>query len=157
MAPMSSWWCHSSCVMLCWHSRPSWPLFSMKSWMNLWPFIYIADLLMYSKIVEEHAKHFEYGLSKLWKNQLFSNKAKSEFSQEEMDFLGHILSWEGVRPDLKKLKSIQDYKKLIIIKGNWSFIGLASFYRKFIKNFSPLTKLYSDLLKKMLSFEWNCI
>jgi hypothetical protein len=67
------------------------------------------------------------------------------------------LSWEGVRPDLKKLKSIQDYKKLIIIKGNWSFIGLASFYRKFIKNFSPLTKLYSDLLKKMLSFEWNCI
>jgi hypothetical protein len=67
------------------------------------------------------------------------------------------LSWEGVIPDLKKLKAIHDYKKLIIIKGIWSFLSLASFYWKFIKNFSQLTKPYSYLLKKMLSFEWNCI
>jgi type III secretory pathway component EscU len=41
----------------------------------------------------------------------------SELAQEEMDFLGHILSWEGVKPDPQKLETIQNYKRLIIIKG----------------------------------------
>jgi hypothetical protein len=43
--------------------------------------------------------------------------AKSEFAQEEMDFLGHILSWKRVKPDPKKLEAIRDYKRPIINKG----------------------------------------
>jgi hypothetical protein len=70
--------------------------------------IYIDDILVYSKIVEEHMKHLEYLLNKLLKNQLFANKAKNEFAQKEMGFLGHILSGEGVRPNLKKLEAIKD-------------------------------------------------
>ncbi len=117
--------------------------------------IYIDDILVYSKIVEEHMKHLEYLLNKLLKNQLFANKAKNEFAQKEMGFLGHILSGEGVRPNLKKLEAIKDWKRLITIKGIRSFLGLVNFYRKFIKGFSQLVKPLLDLLKKEFSFRWK--
>ncbi len=70
--------------------------------------IYIDDILVYSKMTKEHAKHLEYVLSKLYENKFIANRIKNEFAQEEMDFLGHILSWEGVRLDPKKLQIIKD-------------------------------------------------
>ncbi len=76
--------------------------------LNEFVIIYIDDILVYSKIVEEHAKHLKCLLNKLQKSQFFANKGKSEFAQKEMDFLRHILSWEGVRFDLKKLETIKD-------------------------------------------------
>ncbi len=79
--------------------------------------IYIDDILVYSKTMKKHAKHLKYVLNKLYENKFFANKAKNEFAQEEMDFLGHILSWEGVMPDLKKLQSIKVWKSPIVVKG----------------------------------------
>jgi len=49
------------------------------------------DILVYFRITKEHAKHLLYVLSKLYEKKLFANKVKNEFTQEEMDFLGHIL------------------------------------------------------------------
>jgi len=66
--------------------------------------IYIDDILLYSKMVKKHMEHLEYVLNKLRKNKLITIRTKSEFAQEEMDFLGHILSREGVRPNPKKLE-----------------------------------------------------
>jgi hypothetical protein len=66
-----------------------------------------------------------------------------------------MLSQEGVRLDPKKLQGIRDWKRLIMVKGIQSFLGLANFYRKFIKGFWVLTKLLSDVLKKEFSFEWK--
>jgi len=54
--------------------------------------IYVDNILVYSKIIEEHVEHVEYVSNKLHENKVFSNKAKNEFPQKEMDFLGHILS-----------------------------------------------------------------
>jgi hypothetical protein len=65
--------------------------------------IYIDDILVYFKMANEHVEHLEYVLSELCENKLFANKAKSEFAQEDMNFLGHILSWEGVKFNPKKL------------------------------------------------------
>jgi hypothetical protein len=66
--------------------------------LNEFVIIYIDDILVYSKIAEEHAKHLECLLNKFWKNQFFANKENSEFAQKEMDFLKDILSHEGVKP-----------------------------------------------------------
>ncbi len=74
--------------------------------LNEFMIIYIDDILVYSKTTEEHAKHFKYVLGKIQDNQLFANRAKSEFAQEKMNFLNHILSWEGVKANLKKLEAI---------------------------------------------------
>ncbi len=97
--------------------------------------IYIDDILVYSKIIKEHVEHLQYVFNKLH-DKLFVNKAKNEFAQEEMDFLKHILSKEGVKPNVKKLQAIKYWKIPIIIKGIWSFLDLAKFYQKFIKGFS---------------------
>ncbi len=72
-----------------------------------------------------------------------------------MDFLGHILSWEGVRLDPKKLEAIWDWKRTIMVKGIWSFLSLVNFYQKFIKGFLQFVKPLFDLLKKNLSFKWK--
>jgi len=93
--------------------------------------IYIDDILVYSKTTKEHTEHLEYVLTKFCENKLFAKKAK-----KEIDFLGHILSREGVRFNPKKLQAIRDWKRPITIKGIRSFLGLANFYRKFIKGFS---------------------
>ncbi len=65
--------------------------------------IYIDDVLVYFKTMKEHVEHLEYVMNKLWNNELLANRVKNEFAHEEMDFLGHILSWEGVRSNPKKL------------------------------------------------------
>jgi flagellar biosynthesis protein FlhB len=72
-----------------------------------------------------------------------------------MDFLGHVLSQEGVRPDLRKIESIKEWKNLISIKRVWLFLGLANFYRKFINDFFALVKPLTNLWKKEGSFEWK--
>ncbi len=91
--------------------------------------IYIDDILVYPKTREEHAKHLEYVLNKLWQNKLFTtNRAKNEFAQEELDFLGHILLCEGMRLNLKKLQAIKNWKRLIMVKIIQSFLGMANLY-----------------------------
>jgi hypothetical protein len=63
---------------------------------------------VYSKTIKEHVKHLKFVLNKLHENRLFANKAKCEFAQEEMDFLGHIFPREGMRLDPRKLQAIRD-------------------------------------------------
>jgi hypothetical protein len=50
-------------------------------------------------------------------NKFFANRVKSEFAEKEMDFMGHILSREGVRLDPKKLQVVRDWKRLVMVKG----------------------------------------
>jgi hypothetical protein len=71
--------------------------------LNVFMTIYIDDILLYSIIVEKHMEHLEYALSKFRQNKLFANRAICEFAQQEINFLGHILLKERVRPDLKKV------------------------------------------------------
>ncbi len=66
-----------------------------------------------------------------------------------------MLSQEGVKPNPKKIELIREWKNLVLAKGVISFLGLANFYRKFIKDFSTLAKPLIDLLKKEGSFEWK--
>ncbi len=72
-----------------------------------------------------------------------------------MDFLGHVLFWEGVKPNLKKIESIKEWQSPDLAKGVRSFLGLANFYKKFIKDFFALAKPFTDLLKKKGLFKWK--
>jgi hypothetical protein len=72
-----------------------------------------------------------------------------------MDFLGHVLSWEGVEAWPRKIESIKEWQNLVSTKGVKSFLRLINFYKKFIKYFFALEKSFIDLLKKEGSFEWK--
>jgi hypothetical protein len=69
--------------------------------------IYTNDILVYSKSTKEHVTHLEFVLQKFKEDKLYTNRVTSKFASLEMDFLGHVLSWEEVRVDPKKIESIK--------------------------------------------------
>jgi len=113
--------------------------------------VYIDDILVYSKMVEEHARHLEVVLQKLRDNKLYANGEKNEFGLMEMEFFGHIMTGSRIKPDNKKVEAIQKWKRPTTQKGVPSFLGLANYYRQFIRDFSKIAKPMSNLLKKNLA------
>ncbi len=79
--------------------------------------IHINDISVYFKSMEEHVTHLEFVLQKFKKKQLYANWAKSEFVSPELDFLGHVLSWEGVRLDPRNLNQLKNGKAEFWQKG----------------------------------------
>jgi hypothetical protein len=72
-----------------------------------------------------------------------------------MDFLGNVLSSDGVRPNPKKFESIKEWQSQVLVKGVKLFLGLTNFYKKFIIFFYTLAKPLTNLLKKEGSFKWE--
>jgi hypothetical protein len=116
--------------------------------------VFFDDILIYSKTWKEHMKHLEHVLSLLEKNQFYAKLSKCSFGKEEVEYLGHVISQEGVKVDLEKIKAITEWPKPKNISKLRGFLGLTGYYRRFIKNYAHLTTPLSNLLKKN-SFKWD--
>ncbi|KAL0415856.1 UNVERIFIED_CONTAM: Retrovirus-related Pol polyprotein from transposon [Sesamum latifolium] len=81
--------------------------------------------------------------------------SKCEFWMEEITFLGHVVSKEGVQPDPIKVKAILEWEPPKNVSKVRSFLGLAGYYRRFVKDFSVVAKPLTNLLKKNAPFNWN--
>lgn len=93
-------------------------------------------------------------LTVLEKHQFYAKKSKWTFGKEEVEYLGHIISKEGVKVDPNKIKAIEKWPKVVNISKLRGFLGLTRYYRKFIKNYAHITAPLTNLLKKN-SFRWN--
>jgi hypothetical protein len=109
--------------------------------------VFIDDILIYSKTEEEHAKHLRIVLTRLREHQLYAKFSKCTFWLEEIQFLGHVLSANGIAVDPSKVKDILEWKPLTTVHQVRSFLGLASYYRRFIPDFSKIVKPITSLLK----------
>ena len=94
--------------------------------------VYLDDIVIYTRTLEEHVNHLSLVLSQLRKYTLYVKMEKCEFAQQEIKFLGHLVSKNQVRMDPKKLQAIVDWKERRHVKDLRSFLGLANYYRKFI-------------------------
>ncbi|GBC40100.1 1-phosphatidylinositol 4,5-bisphosphate phosphodiesterase-like [Rhizophagus irregularis DAOM 181602=DAOM 197198] len=83
------------------------------------------------------------------------HKGKCRFLERNIEFLGHIVGNDGLRPDDKKIEKIKEMKAPTTVKEVRSFLGLCSYYRKFVKNFSKIARPISDLRKKGVPFIWG--
>jgi hypothetical protein len=117
--------------------------------------VYIDDILIYSKTKEEHAEHLRLALMKLREHRLYAKFSKCEFWLNELIYLGHVLSVNGVAVIPDKVKSVLDWVTPSSVKDVRSFLGLAGYYRRFIENFSKIAKPMTELLKKNKKSEWS--
>jgi len=114
--------------------------------------VYLDDIIIYSQTWEEHLEHIEIVLQRLDEAGLKMGKGKCHFGLVELEFLGHIISREGIKPDPKKLKKIKDWPVPQNTKQVRGIIGLASYYRKFIKDFAKIARPLHSIVNE---FKWE--
>ena len=95
--------------------------------------VFFDDIIVYSKTLEEHKEHLAKVFGEIKEHKLYVNSKKSEFFLKEIKYLGHIISKDGIRMDPKKLKIIQEWPSPTNLHDLRSFIGMCSYYRRFIE------------------------
>jgi hypothetical protein len=114
--------------------------------------VFIDDILVYSRNKEEHLCII---LNHLREHQLYAKFSKCEFWLKEVSFLGHVLSAEGVAVDPGKVRDILDWKPPTTVHQVRSFLGMTGYYRRFIPDFSKVSKPITELLKVQVKFAWS--
>jgi hypothetical protein len=117
--------------------------------------VFIDDILVYSKSKEEHEKHLRAILEKLREHQQYAKFSKCEFWLDEVGFLGHMITKEGIVVDPAKVTTVTEWEPPKNTREIRSFLGLAGYYQRFIENFSKIAKPMTELLKKEKKFEWT--
>jgi hypothetical protein len=117
--------------------------------------VFIDNILIYSKSREDHEHHLRIVLERHRAHQLYANLSKCEFWLAKIAFLGHILTTEGIEVDPSKVEEVSKWKQPSNVSEVRSFLGMAGYYRRFIKGFSSIARLMTELLKKDNKFVWT--
>ena len=116
---------------------------------------YLDDIVIYSKTVEEHIDHLREVFRRLTDAGLKLKLGKCDLFKDKIKYLGHEVSEKGIEPDMNKVQIIKQLKPPTNVREVRSFIGMASYYRKFIPNFSDLARPLTSLTKKFSTFSWD--
>ncbi|KAH9716982.1 Endonuclease [Citrus sinensis] len=117
--------------------------------------VYFDDILIYSKGLDEHIEHLQSVLTVLRKEKLYANLKKCSFCTNQIVFLGYVVSAKGIEVDEEKVKAIKEWPTPKSVSEVRSFHGLASFYRRFVKDFSTLAAPLTEIVKKHVGFKWG--
>ncbi|CAI7781216.1 unnamed protein product [Closterium sp. NIES-53] len=117
--------------------------------------VFLDDILIFSKSLEEHAQHLRIVLDTLRQHRLYAKLSKCTFARSSIGFLGHVISTNGIAMDPAKVQCLADWPAPRTIAELQSFIGLAKYYRKFIFNFSHICAPLTDLFRQGAVFQWG--
>ena len=117
--------------------------------------VYLDDVIVYSRTVHEHIDRLESILQRLIEAGLKLKPKKCFLFRKQVAFLGHVVSAEGVGTDPEKIKAVQEWRTPRDLTDVRSFLGLCSYYRKFVPHFSEIAKPLTRLTEKGAPFLWG--
>ena len=115
---------------------------------------YLDDIVIFSKDFATHVSDVKNVLIAIRKANLKIKPSKCSFAQDQIQYLGHIVSKEGILPDPQNLRAVADFPAPKNTQAVQQFLGLTGFYRRFVKGYATKSKPLTRLLKKDAIFEW---
>nr|KYP32282.1 Retrovirus-related Pol polyprotein from transposon 17.6 [Cajanus cajan] len=117
--------------------------------------VFIDDILVYSRSLEDHREHLRLVLEVLREILLYAKLSKCEFWLSEVRFLGHVISTDGIAVDPAKVEAVIQWERPRTATEIRSFVGLAGYYRRFIEGFSRIVMPLTQLTQKDQPFVWT--
>jgi len=117
--------------------------------------VYLDDIILMSQTVEEHLERLVLILDRLRKAGLKLKPSKCKLLQKTISFLGHVVSESGIATDPSKIQAVQDWPEPTSVTEVRSYIGLCSYYRRFVKDFARIAEPLHKLTGKNARFEWS--
>lgn len=127
----------------------------LRDYLDNFVVVYLDDIVIYSKSMEDHVDHLTRVFQRLREHQLYAKLEKCSFAQERIKFLGHIIENGHVRMDDDKVRAIQEWEAPKNVHELRSFLGLANYYRRFVRGYSEKALALTDLLKKEKKWDWS--
>ena len=116
---------------------------------------YVDDIIVYSKSLDEHIDRLRDILQRIQYAKLKLKPSKCQLLQKSVQFLGHVVSEHGISTDPKKVEDVKNWPVPSSVKEVRTFLGFASYYRKYVKGFAEIASPLHELCKKNVTFAWS--
>ena len=117
--------------------------------------VFLDDILIYSKTIEDHVVHLRKVLQKLREHQLFAKASKCEIAYESIEFLGQQVTPARMSPTKVKIKAVREWNTPQDVKDVRSFLGFANYYWRYVHQFAEVAQPLIELTKKNVEWQWG--
>ena len=118
-------------------------------------FVYLDDIIIASPTFGDHLKHLAEVFRRLRDAKLRLNPEKCQFCRSELQYLGHVVTRDGIHTDPKKISAVADWPAPTTVRKIRQFVGMASWYRRFVPNFSTIVAPLTRLTGKNARWRWG--
>ena len=116
---------------------------------------YLDDICIYSKTFEDHLQHIENVIKRLEHANMVLKKTKCVFGRSHIEYLGHVISKDGIAPNPDKVRAVQKIPPPKTVKQVRSILGLIGYYRGYIPHYAEIARPLTLLTRKHVKFEWS--
>ena len=129
--------------------------FILEKYLNQFTLVYLDDIIIYSATFADHTDNLSLVLDLLSAEGLRVKGSNCSFARKEVEYLGHIVSSQGIAPNPKKIEAIQKYPTPLNSDELWSFLGLINYYRRFVRQKGHIAHPLTELTKKNANWKWE--
>ena len=115
--------------------------------------VYLDDILIFSRNMDEYWEHLRWALDQLWKAKLYGRLHKCEFLKDQVEYLGFEVGPRGIQASPRKVRAIIEWPRPTSVQDVHSFLRLASYYRQFVRGFRKMARLLTAMMRAGVEWE----